>query len=691
MRSLLLALLLLPPPQESIPPEWLDLLAPASGIDPDDRDAARATLEKLAGPSRDILRKLAKEEDRAAILLGLLGDSSSRLTLCRLAKGEDALLRRAAAEALGLCPGDSGVSDLASRLEDDDPAVALACARALGRMKAKGAARELAKAMEGKSERKALIAAHGLETAEPGSQRTFIRMRLTSAALRELAYMVATNAPSVIEELKRAIDKQGKRNDELKLVLEKDDLSPAARDALGTLCVRAGMLNPADVLAYLAWPPGKATAWARERAPRLKQMRRCALAYDLVRRIEERAKSTEPDGDEAKHVEALEGILQSLGARREEGDLAERAKAYRAWHDRAWTTLVDGDVVKAIDDGVAWLKARQEKDGSWLWCKCGFEAYANIHHAEGQTALCGYTLLKMDVPFDDPVVVKAANHLLNLPVEKVTDDPTYSLSLQAMFLGEMLGQMKTAKKDRKTKAVDAALQGRAQKRIQECVDWLVGARVTIEKGGYEQFAWTYTKPLAAGAGHDHSNTQFAILGLLAGQNAGAKVPLKVWQGAFNHWKGTQYEEGGWYYTPFPENTPKTSLVGSTSMTGAGIASVLVTEAALKGVATEKVASTEEAIRKALAKWEKTYPIPAPARYAAQGHVFSVYYDLYSVERGMMLGGLTRIGGKDWYHDGALYILWNQMHDGAWLDTSDTCFALLFLKKAYIPVATGADK
>jgi hypothetical protein len=69
----------------------------------------------------------------------------------------------------------------------------------------------------------------------------------------------------------------------------------------------------------------------------------------------------------------------------------------------------------------------------------------------------------------------------------------------------------------------------------------------------------------------------------------------------------------------------------------------------------------------------------------------VYYDLYSVERAMMLGGVKRIGGRDWYHDGALYILWNQMNDGAWLDASDTCFALLFLKRAFVPVASGDGK
>ncbi len=685
----------------ALPAAWSDQLAPAGSIDPDDRERARLTLEKLAGGQKDGLRKLAKEGDeKAAIIAGLLGEKEVRLKLIGLLKSEDVMIRRAAAEAMSWCGGDSGLVDLGSKLDDADLPTAMAAARALARFKSKAGIALLQKALDGasKNERKALIAAHGLELADPGCMTTMIKTRLATPSLVDVVFAVSTNAPSVIEQVKRAIDKTFKRDESLKKVLETDDLAPLTRDALGTFCVRAAILNPADLLGYLKLPAGKATPWALDRIPTMRGMRKSYVACEIVKIIEGVAAVKSPSDADVKHVEALEAILQKFcGSKVPQGELADRAKEYREWYGRVWTNLVDADVYGAIDDGVAWLKRRQNKDGSWNWCACGFEAYANIPHYVGQTSLCGYTLLKMDVAHDDPAITKAVTYILDIEIAKTTDDPTYSLSIEIMFLAELVRAAKGKKQEKGTKVgLDPALQGRLLKRIQECVDWLIDARVMFEKGGYESAAWTYNNPKGVSypkgtsPPHDHSNAQFAVLGLIAGQNVGAKVPLKVWQSVFSHWKGTQYEEGGWYYTPPAEGTAKNALVGSTSMTGAGLSSVLISHAALKAITTEKVAQTEEAAKRAIAKWTKTYPIAAPAKYGGSGHVFSIYYDYYSVERSMMLAGLLKIGDRDWYHDGALYILFNQMYDGAWIDTSDTCLALLFLKKAYIPVASGGS-
>jgi hypothetical protein len=81
-----------------------------------------------------------------------------------------------------------------------------------------------------------------------------------------------------------------------------------------------------------------------------------------------------------------------------------------------------------------------------------------------------------------------------------------------------------------------------------------------------------------------------------------------------------------------------------------------------------------------------------------------YYYLYTVERLGMLGGIDEIGGHDWYREGADVLLKQQEKDGKWdpqneVDPSDiynTCYALLFLKRATegtdrpVPVITGGD-
>ncbi|MGH7169061.1 MAG: hypothetical protein ACRELG_02135, partial [Gemmataceae bacterium] len=63
-----------------------------------------------------------------------------------------------------------------------------------------------------------------------------------------------------------------------------------------------------------------------------------------------------------------------------------------------------------------------------------------------------------------------------------------------------------------------------------------------------------------------------------------------------------------------------------------------------------------------------------------------YYFLWSLERVAVALDLKTIGKKDWYAWGAPLLLANQQADGSWQGNSadcgaDTCFALLFLKRA----------
>src|SRR5262249_4489516 len=59
---------------------------------------------------------------------------------------------------------------------------------------------------------------------------------------------------------------------------------------------------------------------------------------------------------------------------------------------------------------------------------------------------------------------------------------------------------------------------------------------------------------------------------------------------------------------------------------------------------------------------------------------------WSLERMAVAFGLPTIGGKDWYDWGAGILLSNQANDGGWKGEygdygADTCFALLFLRRA----------
>jgi hypothetical protein len=64
----------------------------------------------------------------------------------------------------------------------------------------------------------------------------------------------------------------------------------------------------------------------------------------------------------------------------------------------------------------------------------------------------------------------------------------------------------------------------------------------------------------------------------------------------------------------------------------------------------------------------------------------------------MLFDVESFGGNNWYWKGVPVLLQNQNGDGSWgkrenkeENTWDTCFAILFLKKATKGVATGGGK
>lgn len=62
-----------------------------------------------------------------------------------------------------------------------------------------------------------------------------------------------------------------------------------------------------------------------------------------------------------------------------------------------------------------------------------------------------------------------------------------------------------------------------------------------------------------------------------------------------------------------------------------------------------------------------------------------YYFLYGMERAGMLYGTEMMGQKKWYPEGAKQLIADQKADGSWGNAVDTCFAILFLKRATRPL------
>lgn len=279
--------------------------------------------------------------------------------------------------------------------------------------------------------------------------------------------------------------------------------------------------------------------------------------------------------------------------------------------DREFREKVDA----ARDKAVAYLKKNQGKDGNW-------EAFTlNVVGGMkgGQTALAALALLEAGVPANDPAVTKAVDYLLTLKPEK-----TYVVSLQTQVL---------ARADAKKYA----------KEIQANADWLWEKAIIKDK---KLTGWSYPINLVA----DNSNTHFAIMGLHAAAQAGAKVDPEIWKQIRDYYAATQKDNGAWTYHNAGDPSP------SHSMTVGALSGLAV------AVKYDKNAKGQDAA------FDKGMKALLGGKLGEFGDGKSWFVSwMVTAELGRALGSNEfKAGnmGKAWYRDGAEQILKRQQEDGS---------------------------
>ena len=373
---------------------------------------------------------------------------------------------------------------------------------------------------------------------------------------------------------------------------------------------------------------------------------------------------------------------------------------------------------RAIDRGVAALKRLQGRGGTW--------AHAKV----GATALAGLALVECEVPADDRSVARAADAVRRAS-PSLTD--TYSLSLSLLFL------------DRLGDPADVPLIESLAVRL------LAGQAVTggwgyecppISRGEVERLATVLRqrnelkagRPLPRGPKRtardlprpiqlqlaqiarmgfggppmpaDNSNTQFGTLALWVAHRHGLPVGGAL-RRVEAYFRLTQNMDGGWPYLPhfrrpgeppIPPGVPIPPGLASTApMTCAGLLGLAVGH----GVRADRAIDKDRALKAALlalgtaignAPDQRQRPGGGAPRLGG-GHG-KVYYFLWSLERVAVILNLNTIGKKDWYGWGTDLLLANQAEDGCWRGEyancgADTCFALLFLKRANLAADLSA--
>jgi len=376
---------------------------------------------------------------------------------------------------------------------------------------------------------------------------------------------------------------------------------------------------------------------------------------------------------------------------------------------------VDQEAVnKAVDKGVAALREMQGPRGAWR--------YPDI----GATALAGLTLLECGARADDKAVLRAADAVRRA---SLTLTHNYSIALAILFfdrLGDpgdipliesltvrlLAGQSVTGGWNYTSPQVSDAEVRRLRAKLAGHKE-LRGRREPPKPGAVKRTAKDLPKEIQqqlaalnrmAGSvqelSSDNSNTQFATLALWVGRRYGFPVEpaLKRVEARF---RGSQQADGGWGY--FDPGAATGQLAGSTaSMTCAGLLGLAVADGKVSETAREKkpdgkaerdinkdphlrkgLLALSTAIGRPQGGLRRHRPGDRPPIGAVGGRT---YYFLWSMERVAMALDLKTLGKKDWYAWGAEILLANQQADGTWQGNygmcgADTCFALLFLKRA----------
>jgi hypothetical protein len=319
------------------------------------------------------------------------------------------------------------------------------------------------------------------------------------------------------------------------------------------------------------------------------------------------------------------------------------------------------EVEKAIREGIRFLKDRQRADGSW--------AEVDAQTQIGTSCLATLALLTGGERPDSPKIQRSLDYLSKFGPDQLNS--TYGIALQTM-------------------AFAAADPPRFRPHIAANVDWLEHAQYKVGDRLPWPGSWTYfSQKIHPG---DNSNTQYALLGLNAAQEAGVSVKPQTFALSRIYFEESQNRDGGWGYTPRHKQS-------TASMTCAGISSLIITGARryqgleyLEGTAIRDCGKGGFNVNllRGIDWMAKSDHIDVKQNFG-HGQQYKNYY-LYALERAGRLTGVRFFGQHDWYRLGAEEFVRTQNKlTGFWRGTAQendvvaTSFALLFLAKGRAPV------
>jgi len=430
----------------------------------------------------------------------------------------------------------------------------------------------------------------------------------------------------------------------------------------------------------------------------------------------------------ARVVDAIAGRVTSFTARLTGSIFPERGGKRRAKKltiEVAWmfkaieqpdTASFRKRVNAAIDRGQKYLADHVKE---WLGKDKVFHRKTDDlrrHWGTGYLSLVLLTLCKRTVERD----TKEVHAMLDELRRRVDPEDTYSLATSIMAI-ESYYEPPTEAEQIRAGVLDRPSERKLPAEDFTLVQGWARRLLANRDGSTNTYRWRFR--YHGENSFDNSCTQFAALGLASAERCGVQLPGTLWPGLAQHYLGEQsYDEG----KPFPlalasyadVRAEKRAKGGGTttrasvrrqnavargfgyqkklsphgSMTCAGLVGLTIVRARLAAAGragTKSGRALETAARNGFAWVYKNYDMRNNPRFERKWY----FYYLYALERACELAGVARINERDWYFDGAMQLLGMQTKKGDWPEDetheglADTCFAILFLKKAVAPVVT----
>lgn len=320
----------------------------------------------------------------------------------------------------------------------------------------------------------------------------------------------------------------------------------------------------------------------------------------------------------------------------------------------------------------AWLYAQQQPDGSWEQSAEGWseDFLRNRRVQGGETALVTYALLVSGEPYQKPEIERALGYLRGVDMHGV-----YALS----FRMHVWAQLPSGEGQPFGELLEAD-----GKRL---LAW--------QRGGlwdYTSAPREYVRPirvtpaLAMQARNSLSRTQYGALGAWEWTKRGGRVDKRVWEDLRAWGLAFQLAPGGWNYGL---GTSRRNTPADGGMTCAGLTLLILSQHHLDRDADRPHGPTQQSIDRGLAWLDGAYAGgPITGRDANWPGVY-----WYAIERVGQAAGLTRLGGRDWYRDGAGWYLARERGGRVTAGQTslgsspliETAFALAFLSRGDTPL------